>query len=168
MNEVGDDTSPILYRVRVNDQPATVMFDTGASMSVISARFFNCLKHKPKIIKCNRTLRGARGEALMPKCECFLQVKLDKQTFKDIIVIVHNINHDYIIGTAIQRSYCVGTGFSVTGRHFLSVNGQVVVQSIPTPAIEPIVKNKGKIKLRSHSIIIVSIKIPLNISTNQT
>ena len=75
MNEVGDDTSPILYRVIVNDQPATVLFDIGASMSVISTRFFDSLKHKPKIIKCNNTLRGAGGEALMPKGECFLQVK---------------------------------------------------------------------------------------------
>ena len=41
MNKVGDDTSPILYRVRVNDQPATALFDTGAS---------------------NRTLRGGGGE----------------------------------------------------------------------------------------------------------
>ena len=68
----------------------------------------------------------------------------------------------------IQRSYHVATGFSITGRHFLSVNGQMVVQSIPTPTIEPIVKSKGKIKLSPHSITVVSIKTPLNISTNQT
>ena len=39
VNEAGDDTNPILYRVRVNDQPTTVLFDTGASMSVISTMF---------------------------------------------------------------------------------------------------------------------------------
>ena len=107
MNEVGDYTSPILYRVRVNDQPAPVLFDTRASMSVISTRFFNSLKHKPKIIKCYRTLRGAGGEALMPKGECFLQVKIGKHTFRDRVVIVHNINCNCIIGAAIQRSYHV-------------------------------------------------------------
>ena len=146
MDDVGDDTCPILYRGRVNDQPATVLFDTGASMCVISTRFLNSLKHKPKIIRCNRTLRGAGGEALMPKGECFLQVKIGKQTFRDRVVIVHNVNHNYIIGTAIQRSYHVATGFSVTGRHFLSVNGQIAAQSIPKPVVQPIVKNKGKIK----------------------
>ena len=40
MNEVGDDTSSILYRVKVNDQPTTALFDTGVSMGVISLRFF--------------------------------------------------------------------------------------------------------------------------------
>ena len=41
MNEVGDDTSLILYKVRVNEQPTTSPFDTGVSMSVISTRFFD-------------------------------------------------------------------------------------------------------------------------------
>ena len=53
------------------------------------------------------------------------------------------------------------------GRHFLSVNRQMVMQSIPTPTIEPIIKNKGKIKLSPHSITVVSIKRPPNINTNQ-
>ena len=78
MNEVGDDTNPILYRVRVNDQPTTALFNTGASMSVISTMFFNSLKHKPKIIKCSRKLKGAGGEALIPKGECFPQIKVGK------------------------------------------------------------------------------------------
>ena len=102
VNEVGDNTSPILYRVRVSDQPTTALFDTVASMSVNSTRFFKILKHKLKIITCSRTLRGAEGEALIPKGECFLQVKIGKQTFRDRKVIVKNLNHDYIFGAAIQ------------------------------------------------------------------
>ena len=57
----------------------------------------------------------------------------------------------------------MSTGFSVTGRHFLCVNGQMVVQSITTPTMKPIIKTKGKIKLNPHSIIIVSVKTPPNI-----
>ena len=48
MNEVGDDTSPMLYKVRVNDQPVTALFNNGASMSVISTRFFDSLKAQTK------------------------------------------------------------------------------------------------------------------------
>ena len=50
----GDDSSPILYKVRVNDQSVTALFDTGSSMTVISTRLFDSVKHKPKILKCNR------------------------------------------------------------------------------------------------------------------
>ena len=167
INEVGNNTSPIMYRVRVNDQVATAQFDTGASMSVISMKFLNSLNQKPKIIKSSRTLTGAGGEALILKGECFLQIKIGKQTFRDQVNIVHNINHDYIMGTAMQISHFIATGFSVTGRHFLYVNGQMFVQSIPTPKIGPIIKNKGKIKLSPHSVTVVSIKTPPNISANQ-
>ena len=146
MNKVGDDTRPILYKVRVNDWLVTALFDTGVSMSVISTRFFNSLKHKPKILQCSRTLGGAGGEALIAKGECFLQIKIGKQTFRERLVITNNLNCHYIIGAVIQRSYHITAGFSITGRHFLSANGQMVGYSSPTPTIEPIIKNKGKIK----------------------
>ena len=87
--------------------------------------------------------------------------------FRDRVAIVNNLNHDYIIGTVRQRSYHVATGFSITGRHFLSVNGKMVVQSISTPTIEPIIKNKSKIKLSPHSITVVSVKTPPNINKSQ-
>ena len=144
MNEVGDDTSLILYRVRVNDQPTIALFNTGVSISVISTRFFNSLKHKPKILKCSRTLGGAEGKALIPKGEHFLQIKIGKQMFRDRLVIVNNLNCDYMIGTMIQRSYHVATGCGITGRHFLSRNEQMVVQSIPTPTVEPMIKTRVK------------------------
>ena len=87
--------------------------------------------------------------------------------FRDRVVIINNLNCDNIIGTVIQKSYHVATGFSITGRHFLSVNGQMVVQSIPTPTIDPIIKNKGKIKLNPHSITVYSVKTPQNVNTSQ-
>ena len=74
MNEVSDDTSPIPYKVQVNDQPVTAYFNTGASVGVISTNLFNSLKHKPKVLQCNKALGGAGGEALIPKGECFLQI----------------------------------------------------------------------------------------------
>ena len=86
-----------MYRVRVNNQVTTALFDTGASMSVISAKVFNSLKHKPKIITCRRALRAAGGKALFQKGECFLQIKIGKQIFRDRVIIVQNLSHDYII-----------------------------------------------------------------------
>ena len=69
----------------------------------------------------------------------------------------------------MQRSYHIGTGFSITGRHFLSVNvnGQMFTWSIPTPTMEAIIKNKGKIKLSPHSATVISIKTPPNINMNR-
>ena len=44
-------------------------------MNVISIKLFDSLKHRPKILQCIRALRGAGGEAFIPKGECFLQIK---------------------------------------------------------------------------------------------
>ena len=49
-NEVNDNTSPILYKVQIKDQLITVLFDTEASLSVISTKVFHSLKHKPKVL----------------------------------------------------------------------------------------------------------------------
>ena len=81
--EVGDDTSPILHKDRVNDQTVIALLDTGVSIRVTSTKLFNSVKDNPKILQCNRTLRGAGGEALNPKGECFLQFKICKQPFRD-------------------------------------------------------------------------------------
>ena len=165
-NEVSDDTSPILYKVRLNDQPVTALFNTGASVSVISTTLFDSLKHNPKILQCSRALRGTGGEALIPKGEYFLQTEIGKQILRDWVLIINSLNHGYIIGAAMQRSHCMSTFFSIMGRHFLSVNGQMVVQSITTPTMESIIKTKGKINLNPHSITIVSVKTPPNVDTS--
>ena len=130
-------------------------------MSVISTRFFNSLKHKPKVLKCSRTLRGVGGEALIPKGECFLQklqIKIDEQIFRDRVVIINNLTT--ITSLAQQYKDCIMQlqALVLQVGHFLSVNGQMVVQSIPTPTIEPVIKNKGKIKINPHFITIVSVK----------
>ena len=168
VNEVSDDTSPIMYRVRVNDQVATALFNTGSSMSVISAKFFDSLKHKPKIITCSRTFRAAGGEALFPKGECFLQIEIGKQIFRDRVIIVQNLSCDDTFGAAMHSLYHIAMGFSITGRHFLSVNGQMLAQSIPIPTMETIIKNNGKVKLGPTFLLTVtSIKTPPNIRANQ-
>ena len=43
----------------------------------------------------------------------------------------------------------------------------MIVQNISTSTIETIIKNKGKIKLSPHSVTVVSIKTPPNVSANQ-
>ena len=104
---------------------------------------------------------------LFLRVSVFYRYTIGKQTFRDRVVIINNLNCNYTIGAVIQRSYHVTTGFSITGRHFLSVNRQMVVQNISTPTIEPIIKNKGKVKLNPHSITMVLVKTPSNVNKSQ-
>ena len=72
--------------VRVNNLQVEALYDTDASISVISKCFFDKLLHKPKLMGCNRRISGAGGEALVPVGECFIQLQISKRTFQDRII----------------------------------------------------------------------------------
>ena len=72
IDEVYSDNA-ILYKVKVNNTKIEALYDTGASISVMSQWFFNKLKNVPKLIKCNRTMSGACWGTLILVEECFVQ-----------------------------------------------------------------------------------------------
>ena len=69
----------ILYKVRVNILEVDALYDTGASIGVMSKWFFEKLQNIPRLIKCNRNISGAGGEALVPVEECFIQLQIGKK-----------------------------------------------------------------------------------------
>ena len=46
----------ILYKVRVNNVQVDALYDTGASISVMTKHFYDRLQNKPNFIKCNRNI----------------------------------------------------------------------------------------------------------------
>ena len=52
------------------------LYDIGTSISVMSNNFFDKLQYKPKLIRCNRSISGVGGEALVPIGECFIQLQI--------------------------------------------------------------------------------------------
>ena len=70
IDEVSSD-NVILYKFRVNNREVETLYDTSASISVMSKRFFEKLQNKPRLLKSNRNISIA-GEALVPVGECFI------------------------------------------------------------------------------------------------
>ena len=148
------------YKVIVNDMPVDALYNTGASMSCMTKRFFDTLTVKPKQIPCNRSIAGAGGEILRPVGECFICLQIGKRVFRDRVVVIDILRHKYILGQVLHRSYWFGTGYSAMGKHFITINGQVITQSISQPLDYPIVKTKGRITLPPVSVLILEIKTP--------
>ena len=71
----------ILYKVKVNNLEVETLYDTCASISVMAKYSFDRLQNKPKLIRYNRNISGAGGEALILEGECFLQLQIIKKTF---------------------------------------------------------------------------------------
>ena len=94
----------ILYRVKVNNLEVEALYDTGMSISVMSKHFFDRLQNKPKLIRCNRSISGAEGEALVPVGECFIQLQIGKRTFQDKVIVIENLKCNYILGQVLHRN----------------------------------------------------------------
>ena len=102
----------MLYKVKVNNTKIEALYDTGASISVMSQYFFNELENKPKLIKCNRTVSGAGRGMLIPVGECFIQLQIGSKIFRDRVIVIETLTRNYILGQVLHRA----TGYSTNGR----------------------------------------------------
>ena len=144
-----------MYKVKVNNLEIEALYDTGTSIIVMSKQFFDKLLHKPKLIGCSRRISGAGGEALVPVGECFIQLQIGKRTFQDMVIIIGNLKCNYILGHVLHRTNRFGTGYSITGRHYITINGEMRAHSISQATTNPIHKTKGKVTLSPMSVSVV-------------
>ena len=126
----------------------------------MSRHFLERLHSKPKLIKCTRNISGAAGEALVPAGECFIQLQIGKKMFRDRVIVIENVRGDYILAQVLHRSDRFCTGYMISGRHYIIINSEMVVQAILQGTNIPILKTKGKVNLPPVSISIVGIKTP--------
>ena len=66
----------------------------------------------------------------------------------------------YILGQVLHRSYQFSTSYSTTGKHYITINGQVITQSISQCLDYPIVKRKHRITLPPATVSIIEVKTP--------
>ena len=97
-------------------------------MSVMSYRFFNRLENKPKLITYNRSISAADRGALTPVGEYFIHVQISSKMFRDRRIVVENLKKDYILGQVLHRDLRFGMGYSTNGRHYITLNGEMLVQ----------------------------------------
>ena len=67
--------------------------------------------------------------------------------------------HNYILGQVLQGTNRFGTGYLTAGRHYITINGEVLAQSISHTTVNPILKIKGKVTLPPISISVVGVKM---------
>ena len=121
----------------VNDMPVNALYDTGLSMSCM-AKWFNTLPMKPKLIPHDRYIAGVGGKTLRSVSECFVSLQIGRRAFQDRVVVIENLRHKYILGQVLHWSYQFGTSYSTMGKHYITINGQVIAQSVSQALDYPI------------------------------
>ena len=140
--------------------PVNTLYDTGASMSCMAKRFFDTLPMRPKLMIFNKYIAGVGGKTLRPVSKCFVCLQIGRRMFQDRVVVINNLRHTHISGQVLHRSYQFGTGYSTTGKHYITIIGQVIVQSVSQPLDYLIIKMKGRVTLPPVSVSIIEVKTP--------
>ena len=122
--------------------------------------FYDKLQNKPKLAKCIMNISNVSGKALIPVGECFVQLQTGKKLFRYRVIVIQNLKHKYILGQVLHRAYRFGTGYSTTGKHYITINGEMITEAISQVTNNPIIKTKGKITLPPMSISVISVKTP--------
>ena len=104
--------TPVLYNLTINNKPVQGLFDTVASMSIMSNKVYIQIHQKPKLSTCNRLVSSAEGDNLQPVGECFIQMRKGKKISRDRAFVVKNLSRLFILGVAIQRTNRMGMGYS--------------------------------------------------------
>ena len=110
--------SVILYKIKANNVGVETLYDTGTSISVMAKHFFDRLQNRPKCIRCNRSISGAGGKALIPVGKCFIQLQIGKRTFQNRVIIIEILKHNYIsiIGLVQVTQLQVGITLLLMGK----------------------------------------------------
>ena len=53
------------------------------------------------------------------------------------------------------------------GRHFISLNGEMRVQSVSSITTQPIIKCKSRIRLKVHAVTIIAVQTPPNLELHK-
>ena len=132
-------------------------------MSIMSSKFCRSVVNKPNVFKCNRQIRSAGGDTLVLMGKCYVDLKIGNRMLRDRAIIIKNLNRDHIIGAAIQHANKMLNDFSTLGRHFISLNGEMIVQSVSLITTQPIIKCKSRTCLQAYAVTIISVKTPPNL-----
>ena len=132
----------------------------------MAKHFYDKLPNKPKITKCSRNISSASGKALIPIGECFVQLQIGQKIFRDRVIAIHNLKHNYILGQVLHMTYRFGMGYFTAGKHYITINGEMIAEAISQITDNPILKTKGKFTLPPMSVSVVGVKTPTLCNTN--
>ena len=118
--------------------------DTGATVSVLSQKFFNSLPQNPKLLKLNAcTVTSANDTDLGPIGQCYLPFRLGNKNFMDKFIILQDLHRVLILGLNRQFKYKIGCNWSSNGQHYMTHNNDYLCTSIPVDITKPIIQNVG-------------------------
>ena len=73
---------------------------------------------------------------------------------------------NYILGQVLHRTNRFDTGYSTAGRHYITLNGEMLAQSISQVMVKPVLKTQRKNCIATKSLSVLEIRMPEISDTN--
>jgi hypothetical protein len=87
--------------VTINDTKIPALFDTGASISVISWRAFLRLSRRPRLQQEHITVKAANGKPLQVRGTALFNIQIGSRSSTRPFIVVDSLSSDLIIGSDI-------------------------------------------------------------------
>ena len=130
-----DDMQNSTYNAKVGSTEATALFDSSATLSCISKRFYNRISHTEpsKVINTNAgpaiIVTSASDDELVNLGRCRLHVKLGEKTFEYYFQILKNLKRDLILGLNFQRMFKISQDITDDNDLYLHIRRKIVTFS---------------------------------------
>ena len=139
-----------LYKARFAKCETKTLYDTGATLCLISKEFFQNLGTKEKAItRAGPPIRltQANGQPLLNLGQVQLKFKIGSQSFTYWFQIVRGLKQNMIIGLNLMKKYKLTQDFDKSGNQYLCIGNKIV-----TPSTESTV-------LKSHCSTALSVNV---------
>ena len=70
----------------------------------MAEHFYDRMQNKAILTKCKRNISNANGKALTLIGECFIQLQIGKELFRDMAIVIQSLRHEYILGQVLCRA----------------------------------------------------------------
>ena len=120
--------------IRINNQKYHALLDSGAEVSFVHSRIYNCLRHKPKLKKQNALLQSVKGDSIDVDGCALLKYEIDKEKQEHEFFIVPQINRNIILGRDWLKQFGVCMYYDLgcirVGKSYIKLEEDLYISSI--------------------------------------
>ena len=157
-----------VYKAKSNGYNFLAKIDSGASVNRISRSLWDKIKTNNKLTKLQITLTGARGSKLAFLGFVDISCLIGKFSFMEEFALIEGMVSDMLLGIRWEHKFNIHTGWTKRGNHYIALGKHnIFAESINKLNVHPIMKTKGKIALKSESILFKELQAPMDISGNK-
>ena len=168
-----NNTQTSMYDAKIGNTNATALFDSGATLSCISERFYAKIRHlEPnRVIDMNAgpplLITSASEDELINLGRCRLRFKLGQKSFEYYFQIIKNLKRDLILGLNFQKMFKISQDITDDNDLYLHIRNNIVTFSIQPKNVNNYIKTQECMEIHGRQWKQFHVKAPKGLKGSQ-